>query len=204
MAFGLETGAKLFDKSRHRAHGDITGADWAAGAHGYALDFTATVPDYVEIAAAYDHLNFISGPFSIIARIKLDSISGYPKLFNRSLYAVDGYILQISNDASLNFNTSQSGVAQSTSSAAATIAVATWYTVGMSRTGAAAKVYINGVDATSAAETHQNPATCARSAKIGVYDNKVDDGVDGKIEFLRIFSLALSAKEHLAYHNALA
>ena len=81
----------------------------------------------------------------------------------------------------------------------------TWYTVGVSRDGAAARIYVNGVDEVRVEGTHINPLTSARSAKIGIHDDKASNPFDGQIEFLRIFGgIALSASEHLAYHNALA
>jgi hypothetical protein len=101
--------------------------------------------------------------------------------------------------------TCQSGANQSTSSTAGDIATATWYTVGVSRSGAAIKLYKNGVDVTVTAQTHINPVTSARTAVIGAYNDKTGYFLDGKMEFLRIFGgISLSASEHLAYHNALA
>ena len=74
-AFGVGAGTDLFDKSRFRSHGAITGAVWAAGLHGYCLDFDPTIPSYVEIPAAHTQLDFTSEDFSLIARIYIDDLS---------------------------------------------------------------------------------------------------------------------------------
>lgn len=205
MAFGVGSGTSLFDKSRYRSHGTITGADWATGAHGYCLDFDKSVPDYVEIDADYDQLDFTSDDFSMVMRAKIDSLAATVILFCRGLDDTDGYSWRVTSVGRLHFRTEQSGAGQPSYSAAGDIATDTWYTLGMSRDGASVKVYKNGVDITSVSATHIDPATSARSAKIGIYDDKLLLTFDGKIEFLRIFGgLALSDSEHLAWHNALA
>uniref|UniRef100_A0A6M3XQ34 Putative lectin/glucanase superfamily protein n=1 Tax=viral metagenome TaxID=1070528 RepID=A0A6M3XQ34_9ZZZZ len=202
--FGIGTGTKLPDLSRYRAHGTISGADWATGAHGKCLDFDSSVPDFVKIPASYTHLNFISEDFSIICRVYPDDISSQPELFGRGRNNNEGYYLWVYSNGAIYFRTNQSGARQDTISSAGDISTGAWYTVGVSRDGAAAAIYLNGVDVTATAATHVDPATCSRAAYIGVYDDEALLAFDGKIEFLRIFGRALPASEHLAYHNALA
>lgn len=204
MAFGMGAGTTLFDKSRYRSHGTISGASWATGAHGYALDFNSATPDYIEILADQTQLNFTAGDFSIIARIyPTNIVATYRRIFNRGVINTDGYGLWIENSTKKPwFTTYQAGANQS--SRGETLDVDTWYTIGVSRSGASVIFYQDGVEATTSSGTHINPATCARTAKVGIYDDKVSHPFDGKIEFLRIFGgIALSASEHLAYHNAL-
>jgi len=205
MAFGVGAGGQLFDKSRYRSHGAINGPDWAAGVHGYCLDFDPTVPDYVLIPAAHTQLNFTTQDFSIVARIRADTLpAGNNDVFNRGLVDTDGYSVFVTNTGRLYFSLDHAPGHDHTYSAAAEIALATWYTIGVSRSNVAL-VYKNGIDITVASEGVADPITCARSAKIGIYDNLINYPWDGKIEFLRIFGgLALSASEHLAWHNALA
>lgn len=205
MAFGIGAGAQLMDKSRYRSHGTISGAAWATGAHGRCLDFDPTEPSYVEIAAADStQLDFTSEDFSIVCRVYIDDLTGYRWIFSRGITNGDGYEFRINiTDGIPYLNTNQSGAVQTT--VGGTLTTGVWYTLGVSRDGAAVKIYANGVDVTSTSGTHIDPATSARSAKIGIYDNKVAFPFDGKIEFLRIFGgIALSASEHLAWHNALA
>lgn len=204
MAFGLGTGTSLFDKSRHRAHGTISGAAWATGLHGYALDFVATNKDYVEIAAAYDHLDFTSEDFSVIMRMKFDVLSTRQRLLVRGGPITDGWWLFRGSDNTINVFTAQSGIQQSSTSSAAIASTAVWYTVGFSRDGASVTIFIDGAKDTPTAGIHYDPATCARSLKIGIKDDKVTEPFDGKIEFLAVFGVALAASEHSAWHNALA
>ena len=205
MAFGVGAGTYLRDKSRYWSHGAITGAAWATGAHGKCLEFNPATPSYIEIDAGYDQLDFTSEKFSIVSRVYLDDLSDRRIIICRGIYNTDGWNYFFHNIKSLVLRTYQSGAYQQTTTAAASISTGVWYTAGMSRDGASVKLYLNGVDSNSVVGTHVNPATSSRSAKIGIYDNKSNYPFDGKMEFLRIFGgVALSASEHLAWHNALA
>lgn len=204
MALGVGAGSTLFDKSIYRAHGTISGAAWAAGAHGYALEFNSAAKDYVEISADYDHLNFISDDFSIIVRLYVDNYTDYRWIMCRGFYQVDGWDLRLAKTSGkIQFFTSQAGAYQLTSGTV--LPAGQWGTIGMSRSGASVRIYKNGIDVVTSAGTHVDPVTSARSTIIGIRDGKVQFPFDGKIEFLRTFKgVALSASEHLAYHNALA
>lgn len=205
MAFGVGAGATLFDKSRYRSHGTIHGADWAAGAHGYCLNFDSSVPDYVEIPAAHTQLDFTSEDFSIIMRIYPHAFAGGRALFERGSLMVDGYLFMLSSNGDLYVYISQSGEFQDNHSVPNRATLNAWNTVGMSRDGTRVYLFINGIDVTVTTTAITNPATCTRSAKIAVRDDKSTAPYDGLIEFLRIFGgIALSASEHLAWHNALA
>ena len=205
MAFGVGAGTVLGDKSRYRSHGAITGAVWAAGVHGYCLDFNPAIPSYVLIPAAHTRLNFIAEDFSLVARFYIDSLVAGRSLFYRGLQNNDGWSCRVQAAGSWQFWTNQALATQETRSANGTIVIGTWYTVGFSRSGASARLYINGVDATNIAGVHINPANCGRSAKIGIRDNLATEPFDGRIEFCRVFGgIALQASEHLAWHRALA
>lgn len=205
MAFGVGAGASLFDKSRYRSHGAITGAAWAAGLHGYCLDFNPAIPGRVVIPAAYTQLDFTSEDFSIITRAYFDA---FPEIINtlfiRGWVNLEGYQFYVRDTGFLNITTNgPAGVA--TRSLAGEIVLGNWYTLGVSRSGASCRVFINGLDRSNAIGVHANPITSARSAKIGCHDNLTAWMMDGKMEFLRIFGgIALTASEHLAWHNALA
>jgi len=202
--FGIGVGTKLPDLSRYRAHGTISGADWATGAHGKCLNFNKAVPDYVEIPASYTQLNFTTQDFSLVSRVYIDDLSANGRLFIRGDASVDGWDIYLHTSLLVVVETHQLGVGQVSYTNVGTIGTGQWYTIGFSRDGASVKIYIDGVYDSLFADTHLNPASCSRSAKIGVDDNKISNPFDGKIEFLRIFGRALPASEHLAYHNALA
>lgn len=204
MAFALGEGATLFDKSRYRAHGTITGADWATGNHGYCLDFVRASKDFVSIPAAYSHLDFTSEAFSIVVRAKPDDVVNVGRLFIRGRLSYDGYAFYQGGSGAVLFWTAQSGAYQLTASASGQLVAGTRYTLGMSRDGSAVKVYKNGVDVTSISGTHIDPATCARKAYIGIDYDESSEALDGQVEFVRVIKgIALEASEHLAWHNAL-
>lgn len=205
MAFGVGAGATLFDKSRYRSHGAITGTVWAAGLHGYSLDFDPTIPSYVEIPAAHTQLDFTAEDFSIICRVYIDDLTANRYIFDRGRHLFDGYFFRVHADGHLSLFTSQFGVAQQSGTLVGGLVINTWYTLGCSRNGASVRVFINGVDSTTTVGAHLNPLNCARAAQIGIEFDLVSSPFDGKIEFLGVFGgVALGASEHLAWHRALA
>jgi len=204
LAFGLGTGSKLFDKSKYRAHGDISGASWAAGNHGYALDFTAATPDYVSIAAAYDQLDFTTESFSIISRVYAESLPGIGQIICRGRGNVNGYYYFVRSTGQLGFATNVSGAFDETKSSAGDITTGSWFTIGLTREGTSVNLYVNGVDVTASSGTHEDPVSSSYDCTLGVYYNLTSEQLDGMIEFLRVYGgIALPAKTHLAFHNAL-
>lgn len=204
-AFGLGSGATLFDRSRYRAHGAISGASWATGLHGMALQFDTSVDDYVEVTANISQLQFTSEDFSGIARVKatnLDSLrwicaSGQEGVSGFDFFVeVGGYLCLFISDADgYNEIWSDPGA----------IALNTWHTAGFSRSGSSVKVYVDGADVTYWAQAVPDPAPSELSFKIGTWYDPWCYCFDGLIEFLAIIGgIALSASEHKAWHNALA
>jgi len=204
LALGLGAGTTLFDKSRYRSHGTISGASWAAGLHGYALDFNPATPSYVEIAATHTQLDFTSEDFSFIFRCYFDDLSTAPMLICRHKWNNKGYYFNVEDTGRITFRTSNTSY-QETKSTAGDITTESWVTIGLSRVGAAVTLYKNGVALSkTVSQTHINPVTLDDKAYIGIYQTKTSGKLDGKMEFLRIIGgIALSASEHLAYHNAL-
>lgn len=166
--------------------------------------FDSTIPSYLEIPAAYTQLDFTSEDFSIVARVKATQLDDREGIFVRGVYQTDGYTFTlVGPNGYLLFETYQQGVRQFTYS----YSYNCWgvdLTIGLSRSGASVILYEQGIDVTDTYGTHLNPKTCSRSALVGIQDNKVDWPLEGNLEFLRVFGgIALSASEHLAYHNAL-
>ena len=205
MAFGVGNPAILGDKSRYRSHGTITGAVPAAGVHGYCLDFNPALPSYVEIPAAHTQLDFIAEDFSIIMRVRFSSLPAQSELLQRGLVNADGYYWHTLANGEVRFVTNQALANQWSGAGAGTVAALTWYTLGVSRTGNSVRLLRNGVDLTATVGVHIDPVTCARSAKIGIWDDLIANPLDARIEFLRVFrGIALQTTDHLAWHNALA
>ena len=196
--------ATLYDMSRYHSDGAITGAVWVRLPSGlWVLDYDPGIPSYVEIPSAHTQLNFTSEDFSLIARINMDSVVAHSRLFFRGLANADGWYCYVQAGGSFSVITAQLAAFQETLSTVGNIIVGNWYTLGFSRSGATIITYNNGVAGVSAAGVHIDPLTCARTAKIGIHDNLIATPLNGKIAFLRIFSYALSAGQHLQMHEAL-
>ncbi len=205
MAFGVGAGAVLGDKSRYRSHGAITTATWAAGLHGFCLDFVPGNPDYVTILAAHTQLDFTTENFSTVWRVYIDDLTFNRHLFMRSALRTDGWEISFSNTGQFIFRTNQALLTQTTRTNAGTIAAGAWYTFGTSRAGAVGQVFVQGIDTSDIPQAHIDPLTSAEPARIGIFSDLVTAPFDGRIEFLRIFrGIALTPSEHLAWHNALA
>lgn len=197
------TGTTVYDKSRYGANGTISGAAWSTGnkAGRSALDFEAGDTDYIEIPASYTQLDFTSEDFSIVSRIKIESLADIVTIFYRGFFGTDGYNMAILSTGNLRFYTHQ-GASQYSGTAAGAVTTGTWYTFGMSRSGASIRTYINGVDVTTVEGTHIDPASADRAAMIGIHRDKVNDPFDGKMEFLAVFTgIALTTNQHLSIHR---
>jgi len=195
---------QLKDYSRWKNHGTFKAdghPNWVWTGKLWVMDFNSAAPDYVTIPASATQLNFTSEDFSIIARVKIDDIA-FRNIFCRGADSSDGYRFYIRSIGNIRLLTSQFGIFQTTTSSPGSIIAATWYTIGCSRSGAIVSLFINGVEDTDVAGTHINPATCNRSAKIGIYDDLSIDSFDGKMGFIQIYRYALSAGQHLKIHNA--
>jgi hypothetical protein len=199
------TGTKVYDKSRYNAYGDITGAAWADGNKGKCLDFDQATPSYVEIPAYHTQLNFTSEDFSFVVRLKFDTFTNNPVPFSRGIFNSEGYYFQVNTLGQASLYTNQAGGWQRSRSASGELVLATWYTLGVSRSGSAVKIYKNGVDVTSIVGTHINPLSSTQLFLIGIEYNKLASPFDGKVEFLAVLgNVALTANQHLAWHNRLA
>lgn len=193
--------ATLYDKSRYGSHGAITGAVWVQEPSGlWVLDYDSDIPSYVEIPAAHTQLNFTSGDFSIIARIKLDVLTDRVEIFSRRAFISQGYSFLILSNGMLLALT---GIDTVSMTSAGDITTGSHLTVGLSRTGTSIKLYIGGIDETAIPGVHADPLSATASAFIGIDASLVSYPLDGKMEFLRIFNYALSPGQHLKAHEAL-
>ncbi len=197
----------LEDESRYGSDGDFKASGhpaWVRLPSGlWALDFDSSAPDYIVIPADQTQLDFTSEDFSGIARFYIDDLTPHRYIFNRGQTDDDGWYWRVQSDGGMRFFTCQTAAQQLSNSAVGSVVIGAWYTLGFSRAGASVRVYINGVDVTSAAGVHIDPLTCARSAKIGISDALAFGPHDGKIPFLQIYNYALSATQHAAMHDSL-
>jgi len=194
----------LHDWSRYQSHGAITTCTWTQipSTGLWILDFNSGTPDYVEIAEADSRqMNFTSGDFSGIARVKFDSVVGNRAMFFRGLWNTDGYFW-LNINGRMYLYTCQAVAQQESITDAGLLVAHIWYTLGFSRSGNSVRLYVNGVDMTTTVGNHIDPLTCIRSAKIGVYDDLVSWPFDGQMSLLQVYDYALSPAQHRAmYHK---
>ena len=204
LAIGIGAGAKVMDKSRHRAHATMSGATWADGVNGRCIDLDSSVPAYIQVPAAYSHLDFTSEDFSIVWRLVVNDVASQACIYSKGRYAQSGITIFCQLNGSLIFNTSQSGFVQYQEADAGKIEDGIPYTVGLSRSGKTALWYVDGLECTKTHRDLIDPASTAYSLTVGVTYTLSGTPWDGQLEFLRVFKgIALDASAHLAWHNSL-
>lgn len=198
-----EPGAtELIDFSRSKTNGTFLGAgnpDWVDTTHGlHIMEFASG--DYVQVTCP--KLNFTDGDFSAVIRFKTTDLSDTNVLLQRGGGNTGWKFMIIGPTGVIFFRTVQLGVNQVTTSAAATIAQDTSYTVGFSRSGASVWLYRNGADVTDTAGVHIDPATNAQTLKIGIDDDLVNVPFIGQITpFIQVFDFALTLQQHADIHD---
>src|SRR3989344_8401527 len=142
-----------------------------------------------------------SGDITISAWINATTLTGQDvrTIAAKGNWVSDGWEFFIPsvapNVGQISFYTAQSGAAQVTSSAVSEISTGQWYHVVVTRTGAVAKIYKNGVDVTVTSGTHINPTTNTKSITIGSRSGADAYWFNGSIDDVRVYSRALSAAE---------
>jgi hypothetical protein len=152
-------------------------------------------------------LNYTSGNFTFSYWIYLNSLVSSqagqgPCVMWKGSYATVGYYDQIGIAGDISFVTNQSGAVQGTAVPIGTIVVNNWYNICHVRNGSSIRIYVNGIDKTSAAGTHVNPETSTNSFRISNYNNGQFYGNFRLSQFLN-YNRALSATEILQNYNAL-
>ena len=166
------------------------------------LSFDPANPDSIIIAAADClDLGFTTASFSGAMWI-------YPDVYgNRYLYdkssATAGWAFWVAGVSPyIAFTSANAGPATQTTYGAAGLALAAWQFVGFTRTGAVAKIYLNGRDATVTSATHINPAASAAiNFTIGTIVGAGAGWYDGRMWRPRVFNRVLSAWEMLALYE---
>jgi hypothetical protein len=95
-----------------------------------------------------------------------------------------------------SFRTDQTGAGQISATAAGAIVAVVWQLIGLSRSGASIRLYINGLDRTSTAAAHINPLTSVGDCYIG--GGAAGTWWNGRLWNPRIWGRALSPSEHMS------
>lgn len=171
---------------------------WTQLASGiWVLDFDGA-NDYLScLAASCTDLDFTAGDFSGCVWVYLDSLAANVSFITRGVAAASGWIFDGLTTGVVQFKSCQGGAAtQTTSTAAAAIATGAWRLIGWGRSGAGARVVIDGIDVTSVAGVHVDPLTSAANLQVGALAGA--DFMNGKMWNPRIWGRALSPQEHMS------
>jgi hypothetical protein len=205
LQFSEGTGTVTADWAKaHHEPNTLTGAPaWTNLANDLTvLDFDAAAPyDHIIILAADSgDLDFTSGAFSGAAWFYPHAM-GNRYIFNKgtTLTGWDFYI--VAGTGEMRFSTHQAGpTSQYTDGQPLTLN--TWQFVGFTRSGANARIYVDGLDDTVVFGTHVNPvSSAAENFYIGCTDLVAAGWLDGYLWRPRIWGRALAAAEMLAIYE---
>lgn len=174
------------------------GADDFCGQSDMALYFDG---DNDLVRATTPQLDFTSEDFSVVLRIYVNALTGGHVVLCRGFNDADGYWCYIDAGGLLRFITNQTDSHQTSATADGTFSVTTWYTLGITRQGASVLIYIDGIENTPFKDNHINPASSARTLKLGIYDDETGSDFNGRLSDVKFFSRALTAAQHLAFHK---
>lgn len=167
------------------------------------LSFNSGNPDYVVILAADSaDLDFTTSSFSGAAWIYPDAY-GYRYIFYKGTNST-GWDFDIDTASPyLRFYTQQAGPTSQYTEGAADLQLSAWQFVSFTRSGADARIYLNGRDVTTTPGTHVNPATAvASNFTIGINSAASAGYYDGRMWRPRVWKRALAAWEMLALYEA--
>jgi len=153
---GWEKAAHLFT-----LHGVPT---WVSLANGLTvLDFVAATPDYIDCPALDTvDLDFTDGDFSGLAWV-YGTLNGREVFIKGTVGTNNGWGFSLNVNNQMVFFTVQAGAASQTTTGAL-ITLNAWHCVGFSRTGAVARIYNDGADATAVSQAHIDPVSAAANA----------------------------------------
>ena len=193
---GLAGAANISSKDAYGIPLTITGAYWTP--LGWVFD--GTDDELLAAAAITTHLDFTSEDFSGIIRVKHQDSASANTLMIRSFFNQSGWEFVIDTSEAILFYTCKPGSNPVTYTANSTVVDGEIYTIGFSRTGAAVKIYVNGIDKTDTAGTHINPGTSARILGIGS-DGYSGNELKGTMKLVAMWSRWLAPTEHLELHK---
>ena len=166
------------------------------------LSFDPANPDFLlSLAADSTDLNFTTSSFSGAMWIYPD-VYGNRYLIDKSS-ATAGWAFWVAGVSPyIAFTTANAGPATQITYGAANLILSAWQFVGFTRSGAAARIYLNGRDATATPATHIDPATAvAINTQIGTVVGAGAGWYDGRMWRPRVWERQLAAWEMLALYE---
>lgn len=164
---------------------------------GYGLLFDGT-DDYVTFGGD-GNFNFTTGAFTVEFPFYFEANPGSEKkIVSRGSDSNDGWSVVLTTAGKIGLRTNQASAQQTTLSTALTPGVPVW--VSVTRSAAAGKVFVNGLNVTDSAATHVNPLTASRTLYLG-RNNAGTDFIHAIVPELRIWSGARSREDINATMN---
>ena len=165
------------------------------GKRGMALSFNGS-NQYINAGGAG---NFTSSNFTLSGWFYFTELSAsrQPVILYKGGYTSQGYYIQIISTGSIWFHTNQSGAVQITKSSVAAVNTNNWHLITIIRNGSSVRIYVNGADVTSTADTHIDPADSAENFQIGTYQQQTGNTLPlaGMADDIRIYNRALIVQD---------
>jgi len=207
--FNEGVGNKIFDISGNNESAAIesgSGIVWAGANDGYCLDW-GSAGDYGIIAGPSNATRFTSEDFTVVTKIYHVGSSqiSYGRIINHGEYLQHGWVLNVDNSANkdaVSLSMEQSGAQQSVTTNTGFLNSNAWNTVAAVRIGTTAKIYNNGIEASSypTYNTFIDPTITSHNLVIGTRPISTGQSWDGKIVWVYIYSRALAASEIMQLH----
>lgn len=183
-----------YDYSHNGYYGTLQGAVWTAnGRYGPAV-FAAALGNCVNMGAI-PALMFVAGDFTVEHWIYPLALANNPIVFQRVLWNADGYTTTILANGQARLHTFQALAEQTTLTGVGTVVINQWYHFVARRQGAAAQIFLNGVDATAVPAVHINPVGVP--GRIGYVGDPGGAFFNGYTDLVRVYSRYLGDQEIL-------
>jgi len=154
--------------------------------------------DYITMTGA-SQLDF-TGDFSIVYHVKHSGLAGHQYIIVRGTDGVAGYRIFHHSGGAVYFSTWNASGEQQSNTAANTVVVGTWYTIGHTRIGATVTTFRNGIDVSNVQATHVSPVSNNEIAHVGE-SNEGTTRLTANLSMFMACSKALTAREHSHIHN---
>lgn len=207
LQFRETTGTATADWAKpYHAGATLTGTPaWAVLGNDLTyLSFDPSNPDRVVIAAANcTDLGFTTSSFSGAMWIYPDAYGNRYLYDKGSVGVTEGWSFWVVGTSPyLGFATMQAGPTSQVTYGAPGLQLSAWQFVGFTRSGAAARIYLNGQNVTVTAGTHVNPAASgAVDFYIGTAVGAGAGWYDGRMWRPRVWNRAMAAPEMLAIYE---